>query len=144
VAAIARIDPGLDRWVLAQELLDALGLDRGLIVHATRTDRPSPQGPAAAVAGRGGLDGVLFGFAGHQRAASGPVGSRSADLGLGAVDAQLHAVGGGVADHIGQGPQPHTGHVGDCEPAGGQERPDLTDGAGHGGTVDPIEHRQLA
>jgi hypothetical protein len=52
-------------------------------------------------------------------AASGPVGSRSADLGLGAVDAQLHAVGG-------------------------QERPDLTDGAGDGGTVDPIEHRQLA
>jgi hypothetical protein len=42
---------------------DALGLDRGLVVHAARAHRPGPQGAALAVADHGGLEGVLLALA---------------------------------------------------------------------------------
>jgi hypothetical protein len=42
-------------------------------------------------------------FAGDERGPTGPVDGRAADLGLGAVDAQVHALGGGVGEHVGQG-----------------------------------------
>jgi hypothetical protein len=64
------------------------------------------------------------------------------DLGLGAVDAQLHAGGRRVGDHIRQGPQPQRGLAGHGEAAGGQQRADLADGAGDGGAVDPEQYRQ--
>ena len=47
---------------------------------------------------------------------AGPVGPGPADLGLGAVDAQLDPVGGGVGDHVGQGAQPHPGQPGTAKP----------------------------
>jgi len=81
-------------------------------------------------------------FAGDERAPPGPLGAGPADLGFGAVQAQLDAVRGGVGDHIRQGAQPNPGQVGNGEPARGQQRPDLVDRAGDGGTVDPVQHRQ--
>ena len=60
-----------------------------------------------------------------------------ADLGLGAVDAQLDPVGGGVGEHIGQGAQSHPGQAGHREAARGQQRPDLADRARDGGGSKP-------
>src|SRR6266540_5317351 len=57
--------------------------------------RPRPQGAALTVGDGGGLDRVLLALAGHKRPPAGPVGPGPADLGLGAVDAQLDPVGGG-------------------------------------------------
>jgi hypothetical protein len=106
--------------MLGQQVGDALGLDRGLVVHAARAHRPGPQGAALAVADHGGLEGVLLALAGDERAPAGSVGAGPADLGLGAVVAQLHAVGRRVGDHIRQGPQPPRGLAGDGKPARGQ------------------------
>ena len=66
----------------------------------------------------------------------------AADLHLGAVDAQLHALGGGVGEHIGQRPQPQPGLAGHGEPAGREQRPDLPHGPGDGGAVHPVEQRE--
>jgi hypothetical protein len=90
-ALVAAVHRGLHGWMLAQEVLDPLGLDGGLVVHAARAHRPGPQGPALAVGDGGGLDAVLLAFAGHKRPPAGPVGPWPSDLGLGAVDAQLDA-----------------------------------------------------
>src|SRR6266545_3493108 len=57
--------------------------------------RPRPQGAALTVGDGGGLDRVLLALAGHKRPPAGPVGPGPADLGLGAVAAQLDPVGGG-------------------------------------------------
>jgi len=89
-----------------------------------------------------GLRVLLLALAGDERAPARSVGAGPADLGLGAVDAQLHAVGRRVGDHIRQGPQPQRGLAGHGEAAGGQQRADLADGAGDGGAVDPEQHRQ--
>jgi hypothetical protein len=51
-------------------------------------------------------------------------------------------VGGGVGDHIGQGPQPHPGQAGHREAARGQQRADLADRAGDGGAVHAVQHRE--
>jgi hypothetical protein len=67
---------------------------------------------------------------------------RLADLRLGGVQAQLNAAGVGVGDHVGQGPQAQARLAGDGEAAGGQRRPDLVDGAGDGGAIHPVQHRQ--
>jgi hypothetical protein len=67
---------------------------------------------------------------------------RPADLRLGGVQAQLNAAGVGVGDHVGQGPQAQARLAGDGEAAGGQQRPDLVDGAGDGGAIHPVQHRQ--
>jgi hypothetical protein len=88
------------------------------------------------------LMGVLFLLARHKRPPPGPVGPWPADLGLGAVDPQLDPIGGGVGEHVRQGVQPHTRRVGDGEATCGQQRPDFMDGAGDGGAVDPVQHRQ--
>jgi hypothetical protein len=45
-ALVTDVDRGRDGGMLAQQIFDALGLDRGLVVHAARAYRPSPQGPA--------------------------------------------------------------------------------------------------
>ena len=66
----------------------------------------------------------------------------AAHLHLGAIDAQLHPFGGGVGEHIGQRGQPQPGLAGNGEPALGEQGPDLPDGPGDGGAVDPVEHRQ--
>jgi hypothetical protein len=63
-------------------------------------------------------------------------------LHLGAVDPQLHALGGGVGEHIGQRPQPQPGPARHREPAGGQQRPDLPGRAGDGRAVHPVEECQ--
>ena len=59
------------------------------------------------------------------------------DLHLGAVDPQRHALGGGVGEHIGQRAQPQPGLAGHREPAGGQQRPDLSYRAGDGERCTP-------
>jgi hypothetical protein len=63
--------------MLGQQLGDALGVDRGLVVRAARAHRPGPQGAALAVADHGGLEGVLLALAGDERVA-GRVGGRRA------------------------------------------------------------------
>ena len=68
--------------------------------------------------------------------------ARAADLHLGAVDAQVHALGRGVGEHVGQRPQPQPGLAGHGEPAGRQQRPDLIHRPGDGGAVHPVKHRQ--
>jgi hypothetical protein len=70
------------------------------------------------------------------------VGPGPADLGLGPIDAQFHAVGGGVGEHVRRGAQPHPGQVGHGEAARGQQRANLADRAGDGGAVDAVQHRQ--
>src|SRR6266545_2141252 len=65
--------------------------------------RPGRTAPAhrvrpPTVGDGGGLDRVLLALAGYKRPPAGPVGPGPADLGLGAVDAQLDPVGGGVAN----------------------------------------------
>jgi hypothetical protein len=79
----------------------------------------------------------------RRRTPAGPRGGAGpADLGLSAVQAQLHPAGLGVGEHVGQGAQPHPRLAGDGKPAGGQQRADLTDGAGDGGTVHPEQRCQ--
>lgn len=48
----------------------------------------------------------------------------------------------GVGHHVGQGPKAHAGHAWDGEAALGQQGSDLVDGAGNGGAVHPVQHRQ--
>jgi hypothetical protein len=103
---------------------------------------PAPQQAASFVADDGGLAGVLFLLAGHKRPPAGSVGFRSADLDLGAVDAQFDAFGGSVGEHVGQGPQAQAGCAWYSEPAGGQQRADLTDRPGDRGPVDSVEQAQ--
>jgi hypothetical protein len=61
--------------MLVQQLGDALGVDRGLVVRAVRAHRPGPQGAALAVADHGGLEGVLLALVGDERAPAGSVGA---------------------------------------------------------------------
>jgi hypothetical protein len=129
-AAVAGVHPDVDGGVLAKQVLDPLGLDRGLVVHPARPHRARPQRAALAVADRGGLDRVLLALARHERAPPRPLGTRPADLRRSAVHAQLDPVRGGVGDPIRQGPQPHAGLPGDREPARGQQRPHLPHRAG--------------
>ncbi len=117
-------------------------LDRGLVVHPAWSYRAGPKGPAWAVADGGGLDRVLLALPGDECPPPDPVGPWPPDLGLGAVDAELDPAAGGVGEHVGQGVQPHAGRVGDGEAALGQQRSDLMDGAGDGGAVNPVQHRQ--
>ena len=85
---------------------------------------------------------LLRAVAGDERPPPWAVGPWPADLGLGAVDAQFDAVGGGVGEHVRQGAQPHARCVGDGEATVGQQRPDLVHRAGDGGPDDPIQHGQ--
>ena len=48
-------------------------------------------------------------------------------------------MGRGVGVHVGQGAQPQVRTAGHGESAGGQQRPDLPDRAGDGGTVHPVQ-----
>jgi hypothetical protein len=73
-----------------------------------------------------------FAFPGDERPPSDPVGPRPPDLGLGGVNANLNALGGGVGEHVRQGFEPHAGLAGDGKPARGQQRPDLMDRTGDG------------
>jgi hypothetical protein len=111
-------------------------------VHPAGPERAQPQQPAVLVADRGGLDGVLLLLAGHERPPPGPARRGAAHLHLSAVDPQLHALGSGVGEHIGQRPQPQPGLARHREPAPGQQRPDLSHRAGDGGAVHAVEHRQ--
>ena len=103
---------------------------------------PSPQGPAPAIADGRGLDRVLLLLAGHERAAAGPVRLWAPDLHLGAVDAQVHALGRGIGEHVGQRAQPQPGLAGHGEATRRQQRPDLTDGPGDRRAVHPVKQRE--
>jgi hypothetical protein len=74
-------------------------------VHTSGPDGSAPQRAAGGVGSDGGFDRVLLALAGHERPPTGPVGLGSADLDLGAVQAQSDAFGGAVGDHVGQGAQ---------------------------------------
>src|SRR6266516_2376865 len=141
-APVAGIDRGVDVVVSPEQVLDALGLDCGLVVHPAWSDRAGPKGAAGAVADGGDLDGVLLALARDKRPPPTPVGPGSADLGLGPVKAQLDAAGGGVGEHVRQGPQAHARHAGDGEASLGQQWSELVDRAGDGVAVHAIQHRQ--
>ena len=66
----------------------------------------------------------------------------AADLDLGAVDPQFHAMGRGVGEHVRQGMKPQARAVRDGEPAGRQQRPDLADRAGDRGAVHLVQRGQ--
>ncbi|WP_406528148.1 hypothetical protein [Streptomyces sp. I8-5] len=83
--------------------------------------------------------GVLLLLAGDERLAAGAAGPRAADLGLGAVDAQLDTLGLGVGEDIGQGAQADAGPVRGSDAANSQQRADLVDGAGDGWAGDAVE-----
>lgn len=67
------------------------------------------------------------------------MGLRAADLGLGPVDPQGHALRIGVGEHVGQHWQAQSGLVGDGEAAVGEQRTDLADCLGDGGGADPVQ-----
>jgi hypothetical protein len=141
-ALVAGVDGDGDGWVLARQVFDPLGLDRGLVVHAAWARRPGPSvrpWPSEMVV-------VLMVFCcllpeTNARPPS-TVRPGPPDLGLGPIQAKVDAFGGGVGEHIRQGVQPHTWHGGDGDATLGQQRPDLVDRAGNGGAVHPIQHRQ--
>jgi hypothetical protein len=81
-------------------------------------------------------------LSGHERPPAGPVSLRTADLDLGAVDAQVHALGGGAGEHVRQRPQPQPGLAGYGEAPRGEQRPYLTDGPADGRAVHAVEQRQ--
>src|ERR1039457_2610288 len=56
-----------------EQVVDAAGLQRGLVVAAAGPERPVPQGPAVLVADLGELDGVHLLLAGDERPPSWPV-----------------------------------------------------------------------
>ena len=105
-----------------------------------RTAPPTASGRARRRGG--GLMGVLLGFAGDERPPPRPVGPWPADLGLGDVQAQLDPFGRCRGEHLRQAPKAQAGLAGDREPAPRQQRADLMDGAGDGGAVHPVQHRQ--
>jgi hypothetical protein len=113
---VARIDLSLDIGVLPQQILDALGAQRGDIVYPAGPERPQPQQPARPVADRGGLAGVLLLLAGHERPPPGPARRGPAHLHLGAIDAQPHPLGRGVGEHISQGLHRSPGWPGTANP----------------------------
>src|SRR5207247_9528441 len=59
-ALVSGVDVGGDTGVAAEQVLDALGAQRGDVVHAARADRAEPQQPSPAIADGGGLGRVLF------------------------------------------------------------------------------------
>lgn len=140
-ALVSSIDVCFDLRVLLEQVADSLGLDRGLVVHPAGPERPGPQRAAVRPGDDGGLLGVLPALAGDERPAAGPARPGAADLHLGAVHPQLHAVRGGVGEHVGQGPQPHAG-AGHGEAPRGEQGPDLVHGPGDGGPVHVVEHGQ--
>jgi hypothetical protein len=92
------------------------GAQRGGIVQAARADRPQPQQPPPAIADGGRPDRVLLLFAGYERAAAWPVRRRAPDLHLGAADAQVHALGRGISEHLGQRASRSPGSPGTAKP----------------------------
>jgi hypothetical protein len=132
---VAGIDLRLHAWPGTELLGDALGAHGGLVVHPAWADQAGQQQAALAVAERGGLDGVLLAFAGHERPAPGAVGLRAADLGLGPVEPQLNALRLGIGEDVFERLQPQAGPVGHGETTGCQQRADLADGRGDGGAI---------
>jgi hypothetical protein len=62
--------------------------------------------------------GVHLLLARHERAASRPIRARAADLDPGAVDAQFHAMGGGVGEDVRQSMKPQARVTGNGQAAG--------------------------
>jgi hypothetical protein len=125
--------------VPGEQVGDALGPHRGLVVHPPRPERPGPQGAAFLIGDHGGLLRVHLLLARHERAPSRLARARAPDLYFRAVEPQRDAAGGGIGEHVSQGPQPDAGLSGHGEPAGGQQRPDLADRAGDRGPVDLVQ-----
>ena len=123
-----------------EQVVDAAGLQRGLVVAAAGPECAVPEGAAVLVADLGELDGVHFLLAGDERSPSGPARRGAADLDLAAVEPQRDPAGGGVGEHVGQGGKP-LALRGGVSPVG-QQRPDLVHGAGHRGPVNPEHDRQ--
>jgi len=71
--------------------------------------------------------------------APGPVRRGAADLGLHAVDAQGHAVGLSVGEHVGPGTQPQPGPVRDGKAAPGEQGADLAGCLADGGAADALQ-----
>jgi hypothetical protein len=141
-AAVPGVDFGFDLGELSEQVGDALGPHRSLVVHAPGAERARPQGTALLVGDDGGLLRVLLFLARYERAASGLARARASHLHFRPVEAQFDAMGRGVGEHVGQGAQPHVGLAGHGEPAGREQRPDLPDRAGDRGTVDAIQDGQ--
>src|SRR5260370_22242366 len=92
-AAVSGVGFGLDLGDLGEQVGDALGSDRGLVVHAARAERPRPQGAPLLVGDDGGLLGVHLLLAGDERLPAGLVRAGAADLDLGALAAEIDSAG---------------------------------------------------
>jgi hypothetical protein len=121
---------------LLQQVIDAVGLQRGLVVHPARAERHVGQGAPALIADLGELDGVLLLLPGHERPPAGPARLWAADLDLAAVGVQPDPAGGGIGEHVGQRVQPRASRGGIAPP--GQQRADLPHGEGDRGPVHPV------
>ena len=89
--------------ILRQQRIDALDAGGGGVKHASGPGTAAPQHGSVLVGRDGGLDRVLFEFAGHERFAPRPASPWAADPDLGGVQTQCDALGGGAGEYIGQG-----------------------------------------
>ncbi|KUM96024.1 hypothetical protein AQI95_42785 [Streptomyces yokosukanensis] len=140
--AVALVYFGLHLRMEAELLGDALGADRGLVVHAAGPHGAGVQGAPLLVADRGGLDGVLPTFAGDQRPPSWTVRLRTSHLGLSTVDPQRDVLRFGVGEHVGQGAQPQSGATWHSKTTLGQQRADLVDPPADGRRSNLVDHGQ--
>jgi len=141
-ALVAGVDLGGDLGIVPQQIGDTFGAYGGGVMHPARAHRTKPQQPAGTVADRGRFDRVLLLPARDERAPSGPPCLGTADLHLGAVDAECDTFGRSVGEHVGQGAQPQLGLARHGEPSLRHQWPDLMDGPGDRRAVHPVEHRQ--
>jgi hypothetical protein len=139
---VSSVHLGFDLGEPLEQVADALGFQRGLVVLAAGPEGPRPQRAALLVGDDGGLLGVLPHLPGDERPAAGLVRPRASDPDLGAVDPQFHAFGSGVGEDIGQRTKPHIGTCGHGEAAGREQRADLVDGAGDRGAVHSVEQSE--
>ena len=77
--------------------------------------------------------------AGHERTPAGAARLRTPDPYLGAVQAQLNTLRGGVGEDVGQRVQTQSRLARDSEAPGSEERADLMDGPRDGGAVHAVE-----
>jgi hypothetical protein len=120
--AIALVCPHAHTGEVVEQVVDALGLQRGLslIVHTAWPYGTGPQQPAGLVADDRALDGVAALGAADERFAAGPSGLWAAHGDVGGVDAQVEAGGLGVGQDVGEGAQPWSAVAGGVSACGDQ------------------------
>ena len=115
-ALVAGVDFGLDLRVAAEQVFDAVGAQRGDVVHPAGPERAQPQQPPVPSLTAVELMVFRFFWPDTNARRPGPARPGAAHLHLGAVDLQLDALGGGVGEHISQRLQPQPGLAGHANP----------------------------